>query len=726
MCMKKTILIALVLCMTGSMASFANVVAVHEDDFEDRELGSNTEGWLWYDNAASHVGLYVDFEGSIVQEHSGTLRSAINQRFGYKTDIEMDGNTSEDPCDYTFELDIRNLQGNWDPHLIEIWVLTYNPDTGGSTYGYGLPILELYQADEWVHVTANLGDLVELGRTWWEGTGWDMTNPTWSYEIGGPPWPGVEVVGEPWTQIFLVDNLKITMFAEPPEFAREPVPENESIDIPRDVVLSWTPGIYADTRNVYFGTVFNDVNEASPDNPLGVLVGPDQQETTYDPPGLLDYNQTYYWRVDEVNDTEPNSPWRGKVWSFTVANFILIEDFEDYNDYPPNEVWNTWTDGYGDPLNGSSAGYPDPDFVAGEHYLDDIIVHSGDWSMPVFYDNSTAPLSEVTRTVDSSVSNWTVDDVITLTLFYQGDAANIAEPMYVVVDGVVVTNDNANAALATEWTRWDIPLQSLADQGVNLNNVGSLTIGFGNKANPSPDGSSGHVFFDDIRLYRAMPEPEPEPEPVEPAEPVDPGTEGLIAYYPMEGDVSDASGNGNDGTIIGNPGFVDGIAGQAIDLDGAGDYVDCGDNPLLGMQETNEMTAACWVTIRSIPAAWAGIVAKGEHAWRMSNVNLDPRFHFGISFWQEANPSIDGVTAVGYNEWHHVAGVYDGASVMVYLDGLLDASVETPTPIMANEFNVEIGRNPEGTDRTWDGLIDELMIYNRALSAGEVLYLASQ
>jgi hypothetical protein len=210
--------------------------------------------------------------------------------------------------------------------------------------------------------------------------------------------------------------------------------------------------------------------------------------------------------------------------------------------------------------------------------------------------------------------------------------------------------------------------------------------------------------------------------------PVDPGVDGLLAYYPLDalyrGSTPDASGNGNDGTVMGDPAFVEGVVAQAIDLDGDGDYIDCGADPLFGMQETNEMTAACWLTIRSIPAAWAGIVAKGEHAWRMSNVNLDPRFHFGISFWTEPTPSIDGVTAVGYDEWHHVAGVYGNGSVSVYLDGVLDASAETATPIMANEYNVEIGRNPEGTDRTWDGLIDELVIYNRALSDVEVLFLA--
>ena len=72
--------------------------------------------------------------------------------------------------------------------------------------------------------------------------------------------------------------------------------------------------------------------------------------------------------------------------------------------------------------------------------------------------------------------------------------------MYVAVDDAVVYNDDANAAQVTEWTRWDIPLQTFADQGVTLNNVGSMTIGFGNRANPIA-GGEGHVFFDDIRLY---------------------------------------------------------------------------------------------------------------------------------------------------------------------------------------------------------------------------------
>jgi hypothetical protein len=287
-----------------------------------------------------------------------------------------------------------------------------------------------------------------------------------------------------------------------PGKAGVPRPANGTIEVPRDAGLSWRPGVYAATHNVYLGTDPNDVNDATMDDPRDVLVSPSQAGTTYQPADLLDWGVTYYWRIDEVNDAEPNSPWKSDLWSFEVLNVpIVIEDFEDYNDYPPNEVWMTWVDGYDNPMNGSSAGYPEPDFVLGDHYLEDEIVRNGDWSMPLFYDNLDI-ISEVTRTLTPPLSDMTREGVVMLTLFYYGDAINATEPMYVALEDAVVYNDNANAARVTEWTRWDIPLQAFADQGVNLSNVGSITIGFGNRENPGASaGGSGHVFFDDIRLY---------------------------------------------------------------------------------------------------------------------------------------------------------------------------------------------------------------------------------
>ncbi|MCH7920027.1 MAG: discoidin domain-containing protein, partial [Planctomycetes bacterium] len=94
-------------------------------------------------------------------------------------------------------------------------------------------------------------------------------------------------------------------------------PGNEATDVPRDAELTWNPVASAVTRDVYFGTVFEDVNDAGKTNPLGVLVGPAQVATSYDP-GRLAFGQTYYWRVDEVNGAPDNTLFRGDIWSFTT------------------------------------------------------------------------------------------------------------------------------------------------------------------------------------------------------------------------------------------------------------------------------------------------------------------------------------------------------------------------------------------------------------------------
>jgi len=103
--------------------------------------------------------------------------------------------------------------------------------------------------------------------------------------------------------------------------ATDPVPEDEAIDVPRDVVLGWTAGPYAATHDVYLGTVFDDVNNADRANPMDVLVSEGQDSTSYDPDGLLEFDQTYYWRIDEVNAAPDFTIYKGNVWSFTTEPF---------------------------------------------------------------------------------------------------------------------------------------------------------------------------------------------------------------------------------------------------------------------------------------------------------------------------------------------------------------------------------------------------------------------
>ena len=119
------------------------------------------------------------------------------------------------------------------------------------------------------------------------------------------------------------------------------------------------------------------------------------------------------------------------------------------------------------------------------------------------YDNAVGK-SEATSVLTSN-SDWTVKGVNTLTIWFRGSSSNAAEQMYVALnDSAVVTNDNPDAALATIWTQWNIDLQAFADQGVNLNNVNTITIGLGNKNNPVA-GGSGMMYLDDIRLYAPSP-----------------------------------------------------------------------------------------------------------------------------------------------------------------------------------------------------------------------------
>jgi len=97
-----------------------------------------------------------------------------------------------------------------------------------------------------------------------------------------------------------------------------------------------------------------------------------------------------------------------------------------------------------------------------------------------------------------------------LSLWFYGDAANAAERMYVALNGgTAVYHDNPDAALIDTWTEWTIDLQEEFTD-VDLTNVNTLAIGFGDKNNLQP-GGTGLVFFDDIRLYRPAPEPDPEP-----------------------------------------------------------------------------------------------------------------------------------------------------------------------------------------------------------------------
>jgi hypothetical protein len=258
---------------------------------------------------------------------------------------------------------------------------------------------------------------------------------------------------------------------------------------------------------VYFGTDEEAVKDADTGSPEYKGAG-DLGSQSYEP-GQLEWNTTYYWRIDEANNTNPDSPWTGNIWSFTTADFLVVDDFEDY-DAGENQIWFAWHDGLGfgtvgtepySPGNGSGSAVGDESTPS---YTEETIVHGGSQSMPVFYDNSVLKYSEVEKTL-TYPRDWTENGVSTLTIWFRGISANAAETLYVALNGsAVVSHDNPNAAQIGTWTEWTIDLQMFADQGVNLANVNTIALGLGNKKNPVA-GGSGTMYFDDIRLYSPPP-----------------------------------------------------------------------------------------------------------------------------------------------------------------------------------------------------------------------------
>jgi hypothetical protein len=273
-----------------------------------------------------------------------------------------------------------------------------------------------------------------------------------------------------------------------------PKPANGAVDVTQTPVLTWAPGFGA-SHEVYFGADAASLELKSSGN-----LGSESYE-----PGQLEWDTTYYWRVDEANSANPDSPWTGPVWSFKTADFLVVDDIESYNNLDEgeqgsNRIYLAWIDGLDDPANGSIIGYAEAPFA------EQAIVHSGNQSMPFEYDN-TPGKSEATLTLTSAYPrDWTEKSVNTLTIWYVGKADNAAETMYVVLNNsAIATNDNPDAAQVDVWTQWDVDLQLFADQGVNLANVNSITLGLGNRSNPVA-GGAGMLFFDDIRLYVQEPE----------------------------------------------------------------------------------------------------------------------------------------------------------------------------------------------------------------------------
>ena len=498
---------------------------------------------------------------------------------------------------------------------------------------------------------------------------------------------------------FYLDNMRLTGGGIP----MSPQPANGAKDIRVDTLLSWTGGAYATSHNLYLGTSSGAVAGAEGNSNPDVLFAT-VDGTSFDPSGL-EFNTQYFWRVDAVNDVNPDSPWSGGVWTFTTGNFLVVDDFESYQDVLDEGVaiFDTWHDGWLDDNNGSVVGNDSSPFAK-----DDITApHSGAQLMPLRYDNTTAQVSEAARTW-AEPQDWTINSFNTLRLFIAGKSWNTPGVLYITVEDEAgkagkVERDIAEASVLETWTELEFALGDFS--GVNMAAVTSMVIGIKNKSGAS--AAVGTLLIDDIRVG---------------VRPI-----GLVAHYKLNGDLLDSSGNGHDGTFGGDPNlpakFVTGPTGfgQGLLFDGTGGHqnVECGTwNPSAA---TGQLTVALWAKWDGASDQWQGLIGKRD-SWAVDDMmwHLEVNRDAGtIGFARyDVYPS-SGSAKLPIGTWAHVAVTFDGTTARFYLNG-------TETGSGAFSFGqdkdsaVHFGSDDPNGGNAFNGALDDIRLYDKALSADEI------
>jgi len=302
-----------------------------------------------------------------------------------------------------------------------------------------------------------------------------------------------------------------------------------------------------------------------------------------------------------------------------------------------------------------------------------------------------------------------------------------------------------------DWTEWNIPLASF--NPVDRNSVQSLSINFGDSGNSTP-GGTGTVYFDDIRLYPAR----CVPDKIKPAYDFsnncivdladvammvqqwlrsdvnfadmgitvqEPSSSGLVGWWKLDGDATDSSGKGNHGTAEGTYSWVAGHDGQAIEF--VSGRVLVPDDATLRPAST--VSAAAWINYTGDPGDSSRVVVKGRndveaYAIEMGGDN-DCTCYVGdvngTRYFADGEPG-----TAPPDEWLHLACTYDGSTVKLYVDGLVEGSAEADSiPLSQDANGLAIGNRSDANDRPYHGKVDDVRVYNYALSQAEVAWLAT-
>ena len=289
----------------------------------------------------------------------------------------------------------------------ELWVST-DDDSSNSVLVASIP--GWTNVDEWTKFPSQKSEPISLvageryyvQALWKEGGGGDNCQVAWEG-------PGIATRT-------VIPGGNMSPFEPVSAFGAKP--SNRATGVTQTPVLTWKAGLYADSHEVYFGTdeaAVTGATKASPEYKGSKTLG----DESFDP-GQLPWESTFFWRVDEVAAGNPDSPWVGSVWSFTTADFVIVDDFESYtdNDAANEAIWQYWIDGYGVAGNGSLVGYAMPP------YAEQAIVQGGRQSMPLSYANTAGVMNSEAELKLVSARNWAEGNVATLSIWFQGQPAS--------------------------------------------------------------------------------------------------------------------------------------------------------------------------------------------------------------------------------------------------------------------------------------------------------------
>ena len=242
---------------------------------------------------------------------------------------------------------------------------------------------------------------------------------------------------------------------------------------------------------------------------------------------------------------------------------------------------------------------------------------------------------------------------------------------------------------------------------------------FATNSNPVILGSAGgtgrfiDALFDDLRMYKTA------LSDVEIAKLAKPNVSGyLIARYAFEGNFNDSSLNGLNATANGDAAIVydDARESNVVTLDGAGDFVNLGNDTLFNWQ--GGWTAAFWVKLRNWDEGWDTFLKKNDAFSFERDVTSE-----NLAFYHWPNWSGTSAPLSADGKWHHIAATLDGTEQRIYLDGLLTAVVKNAGAFYTNANPVILG-SAGGDSRFLDASFDNLEIYKIALSESQIKDLA--